>query len=345
VDNEGPRSPIAQAQKRRFRHPAHDKENPLNHRAIFPALLLGLTLAACNNTSSTGSAASPGASPAAGSKTIGVSIQNREAQFYQDMEAGMRAQAKKDGYHLIVVDANRDNARQQAQVEDFISKHVDAIVLTPYDSQAIGSAIVEANNAGIPVFTADIASTSKQGKVVAHIASDNVQGGYEAGTLICNAVGKTGSVAIIDEPEVTSVQDRVRGFKNALAQRCPGVTVVADVDSGGTRDKANSDTGDILQAHKNLKGIFGINDDSALGALTAVEAAGLTGKVAIVGYDATPEARKAIAAGQMYGDAIQYPAKIGATAIDVIHDYFAGKKPPAFVKIGVGTFTQADAKK
>ena len=253
----------------------------------------------------------------------------------------MRSEAAKYGYGLVVVDASRDNAKQQSQVEDFISKRVDAIVLTPYDSQAIGSAIAEANAAGIPVFTADIASTSRQGHVVAHIASDNVQGGFQAGKLICAATGKSGSIAIIDEPEVTSVQDRVKGFKEALAQLCPNVTVVADVDSGGTRDKASSDTGDILQAHRDLKGIFGINDDSALGALAAVKAAGLTGKIAIVGYDATPEARQAIASGQMYGDAIQYPAKIGSTTIDVIHDYFAGKTPPPLVKIGVGTFTRA----
>ncbi len=317
------------------------------HRALariaYVAAACG-TLAACSHgTSQSNASASPGASGAAG-KTIGVSIQNREAQFYQDMESGMRAEAAKYGYNLIVVDAGRDNAKQQSQVEDFISKHVDAIVLTPYDSQAIGSAIAEANAANIPVFTADIASTSNQGVVVAHVASDNVQGGFEAGTLICRAVGKSGSIAIVDEPEVTSVQDRVKGFKQALAQLCPGVTVVADVDSGGTRDKANSDTGDILQAHRDLKGIFGINDDSALGALAAVKAAGLTGKVAIVGYDAEPEARAAIAAGDMYGDAIQYPAKIGATTVDVIHDYAGGKKPPAFVKIGVGTYTQADAR-
>ncbi|HVA33363.1 MAG TPA: substrate-binding domain-containing protein [Candidatus Baltobacteraceae bacterium] len=319
----------------------------MNYRPIAFLLTFCLALAACTNTSSTAanSAASAAGSPAAGPKTIGVSIQNREAQFYQDMEAGMRQEAKKYGYSLIVVDANRDNAKQQSQVEDFISKKVDAIVLTPYDSQAIGSAIVEANNAGIPVFTADIASTSKQGKVVAHVASDNVQGGFQAGKLICEAVGTTGSIAIIDEPEVTSVQDRVKGFKQAIAQLCPGVKIVADIDSGGTRDKANSDTGDVLQAHRDLKGIFGINDDSALGALTAVKAAGLTGKVAIVGYDATPEARTAIASGAMYGDAIQYPNKIGATTIDVIHDYFAGKVPPAMVKIPVGAFTQAAAKK
>jgi ribose transport system substrate-binding protein len=323
--------------------PALAKEHDLKKALARLALsLAAAALGACAHGASQSSAsASPGAQTAG--KTIGVSIQNREAQFYQDMESGMRSEAAKYGYGLSVVDASRDNAKQQSQVEDFISKHVDAIVLTPYDSQAIGSAIAEANTAGIPVFTADIASTSSQGKVVAHIASDNVQGGFAAGTLICQAVGKSGSIAIVDEPEVTSVQDRVKGFKAALAQHCPSVTIAADVDSGGTRDKANSDTGDILQAHRELKGIFGINDDSALGALAAVKAAGLTGKVAIVGYDATPEARTAIAAGDMYGDAIQYPAKIGSTTVDVIHDYFAGKRPPAAVKIGVGTFTRANA--
>jgi ribose transport system substrate-binding protein len=331
----------------RKRLPDHE-ENRLNYRLFAAAATLSLALAACTSLSSTttnSAATEQVASAAPGGKTIGVSIQNREAQFYQDMEAGMRQQAQKFGYSLIVVDANRDNAKQQSQVEDFISKKVDAIVLTPFDSQAIGSAIVEANNANIPVFTADIASTSKQGKVVAHVASDNVQGGFQAGKLMCAAVGKSGSVAILDEPEVTSVQDRVKGFKQALAQLCPGVTVVADVDSGGTRAKANSDTGDILQAHKDLKGIFGVNDDSALGALTAVKAAGETGKIAVVGYDATPEARNAIASGAMYGDAIQFPAKIGSTTIEVIHDYFGGKTPAVFVKIGTGAFTQADAKK
>ncbi|MBV9233826.1 MAG: substrate-binding domain-containing protein [Candidatus Eremiobacteraeota bacterium] len=301
------------------------------------ALLAGM--AGCSHGTSQ-SAASPSAS-AGGHKTIGVSIQNREAQFYQDMESGMRGEAAKRGYALIVVDAGRDNAKQQSQVEDFISRRVDAIVLTPYDSAAIGSAITEANSAGIPVFTADIASTSTQGHVVAHIASDNVQGGYQAGTLMCKAVGGSGAVAILDEPEVTSVQDRVRGFRSAIAARCPKLTIVADIDSGGTRDKASSDTGDILQAHRDLKGIFGINDDSALGALAAVRAANMTGKVAVIGYDATPEARSAIGNGEMYGDAIQYPAKIGATTIDTIAAYFAGRKPPAAVKIGVGTFTKS----
>jgi ribose transport system substrate-binding protein len=317
----------------------------LNFR--FVAYLCVLALAACGGSSSSSSSASSSApgSAAPGGKTIGVSIQNREAQFYQSVESGMKAEAAKYGYTVNVVDANRDNSKQQGQVEDFISQKVSAIVLTPYDSQAIGSAIVEANTANIPVFTADIANASSQGKVVSHIASDNVQGGGEAGKLICAALGKAGgSVAILDEPEVTSVQDRVKGFKAALAATCPNVKVIADIDGGGERAKASSAMDDIMQAHKDLKGVFGINDDSALGAARAIDAAGMKGQIAVVGYDATPEAQTEIKDGSMYGDAIQHPDQIGAKTIDAIHDYFSGKTPPAKIAILVGTFTKANAK-
>src|ERR1700722_7207180 len=174
------------------------------HRPILVAALVA-ALAACTKGTTTSSTSTSEASPAAsGGKTIGVSIQNREAQFYEDMEAGPQPAAAQPGSRVIVAHASRDNAKQQSQVEDFIAQKVDAIVLTPYDSQAIGSAIVEANKANIPVFPPDIASTAKEGVVVAHIASDNVQGGAQAGELMCAGLpNKAGAVAIIDEPEVT----------------------------------------------------------------------------------------------------------------------------------------------
>jgi ribose transport system substrate-binding protein len=315
-------------------------------KSVLFACALAVACAACAKTSSTdaGSSGASAAPDASGQKTIGVSIQNREAQFYQQMESGLKSEAAKYGYTVNVVDASRDNAKQQSQVEDFISQKVAAIVLTPYDSQAIGAAIVEANKAGIPVFTADIANTSNEGTVIAHIASDNVQGGGQAGKLMCAAVGTSGTVAIIDEPEVTSVQDRVKGFKAALASGCPGVTVAADIDGGGERAKASSSMEDILQSHPTLKGVFGINDDSALGAAKAISAAGEQGKIAVIGYDATPEARTAIKAGAMYGDAIQHPDQIGIQTIDAIHAYFAGTTPSAKISVPVGTFTKANAK-
>ncbi|HEY6236270.1 MAG TPA: substrate-binding domain-containing protein [Candidatus Elarobacter sp.] len=321
-------------------------------------LVCAIALAGCTkstdtttSSSSTDANASPSAvassssAASSGSKTIGFSVQDREAHFYQDMEAGMKSEAAKFGYTVNVVDAAKDNAKQQSQVEDFIAQKVAAIILTPTDSLAIGSAVVEANKANVPVFTADIASASKDGKIVSHIASDNVQGGMQAGKLMCAALpAHVGTIAIIDQPEVTSVQDRVKGFKEGI-KACPGVTVVSDIDGSGERAKASSAMEDILQSHKDLKGVFGINDDSALGAAKAIQAAGLQGKIVVIGYDASPEARAAIANGSMFGDAIQHPDQIGAKTIDAIHDYFSGKTPAPKIAVAVGTYTKADAAK
>jgi ribose transport system substrate-binding protein len=316
---------------------------PLIIRALSGLLAIAVLAAAAILTtgcsqSQQSSGGSSGATPGA-AKVIAVSIQDLQAQFYEDMEAGMKAEAAKYDYTISFVDANRDPNRQTSQVEDFISKKVDAMVLTPADSKAVGSAIVEANQANIPVFTADIASTASRGKVIAHVASDNVAGGRVAADLMCKAVGKTGTVAIIDQPEVTSVQDRVKGFKDELAVKCPGVTIVADQDAGGDQAKAEAVADNLLQRLPNLSGIFGINDNSALGAVGAVKAAGKIGKVKIVGYDASPIGRKAIDAGEMVGDPQQHPDVIGKLTIDAIHDYFSGKMPPKLIPVPVGSYT------
>ncbi|MBV8365713.1 MAG: substrate-binding domain-containing protein [Candidatus Eremiobacteraeota bacterium] len=281
----------------------------------------------------------PTSTPASGSKSIGVSLLDLQAQFYQAMEQGMKDEAATYGYSIVFTDANHDQAKQTSQVEDFISKHVDVIILSPADSKAVGPAIVEANSANIPVFTADIASTAARGTVISHIASDNIQGGKVAADLLGAALGGRGDIAIIDEPEVTSVQDRVKGFKDELAAKYPAIRIVADQTAGGERAQAASVTDNLLQRFPNLNGIFGINDDSALGALAAVRSAGKVGKIKIVGYDANPEARKAIDAGEMVGDPEQHPDQIGKLTIDTIHDYFSGSTPPSRIPVTVGSYT------
>jgi ribose transport system substrate-binding protein len=271
----------------------------------------------------------------AASKVIGVSMLSREHQFYKDLESGLQREATKKNYKLVVMAGEFDPARQASQLEDFIAQKVDAIVLAPCDSKAAGSSILGANKANIPVFTVDIASLSPQGKVVSHIASDNKEGGRLAGKLIAKALDGKGKVVIINHPGVTSVLDRVAGFREALAV-FPQINIIADVPAWGQRDKAMSAMEDMLLKVPDVNAVFGINDDSALGALAAVEAAGK--KIVIVGYDAIPEAKKTIAEGKIYGDVIQSPEKIGVLAIQTISDHFAGKTVPAVVPVPVGVW-------
>ncbi len=268
-----------------------------------------------------------------GRKRIGVSLLTREHVFYKDLEDALREAAKKHNFDLLITSADFDPNRQASQIEDFIVQKVDAIVVCPVNSASIGRAIEEANRAGIPVFTADIASQG--GEVVCHVASDNVAGGRLAGEYLAKAIGYEGNIVIIDHPEATSVLDRVKGFEEAIA-KYPKIKIVGKPDGGAVREKSMQVMEDMLQAHPEIKGVFGINDDTALGALAAIEAAGRN-DIILVGYDATPDAQAAILRGSpLKADVIQYPKKIGETTIEMIAKYFAGEQVPKVVPVEVG---------
>lgn len=299
-------------------------------RVVLSALAVLLAAVGCRTSEEKSAAAAP--------KTIGVTLLTVQHQFYQDLRAGLEAEAEKHGYKLLVSTAEFDAARQANQIDEFIVQRVSALVVCPCDSRSVGASIAAANDANIPVVTADIASMSPLGKVACHVASDNVAGGREAARLLAAAVGGLGKVAILNHPEVASVMDRVRGFKEEIA-RSPGIQVVAELSSDGKRDKAARVMEDLLLSHPDLVGVFGINDDSALGALATIEAAGKIGKVRIVGYDATPEARARINAGAIYGDVIQNPREIGRLTIGAIRDLFEGRTPPPVIPVAVGAYT------
>ncbi|HTO94805.1 MAG TPA: substrate-binding domain-containing protein, partial [Bacteroidota bacterium] len=242
-------------------------------------------------------------------------------------------EARADHYELVITSAEFDLGKQINQIEDFVARKVDAVIVCPVDSKGIGPGVRKANDAGIPVFTADIAA--QEGSVVCHIASDNVAGGRLAGQYMAKALGGKGKIAIINNPVATSVLDRVQGFREAIGAY-PGITVVADVSGEAVRDKSLQATTDVLQGNPHLDGIFGINDASALGALDAVQQFKRAG-IVIVGYDATPPAADAILRGTaLKADVIQYPKKIGTTTIEMIRDYFAGRSVPPVVPIDVG---------
>jgi ribose transport system substrate-binding protein len=292
----------------------------------FTVLLVILLLAGC---------AGSGDRPS-GRRVIGVTLLTQTHAFFKDLEAGVREAAATHGFDVVVVACEMDPARQAAQIEDFTAQGVAAILAAPCDSSAIAPALAVPERAGIPVFTADIAAHG--GKVVSHVASDNIQGGRLAGQTLAKLIGGQGPVVIIDHPTVASVQERVRGFEEAL-QAFPGVSIVARPSSDGQRARATQVMEDLLQAHPDLAGVFGINDDSALGALSVLEAAGRA-NVVVVGYDATDEAQAAIRRGSpLKADVIQYPRRIGQTAIAMIAKHLAGEQVPARVDVEVGIVT------
>ena len=295
-------------------------------------LLVFVALAAVAATGCHRGATDPGG---AGRKVVGVTLLTQTHAFFKELEDGLREEAKARNLELVVVACEMDPAKQAAQIEDFVAQRVSAILAAPCDSNAIVPQLAGPERAGIPVFTVDIAA--RGGKVVSHVASDNVQGGRLAADALARFIGGQGKVLIIDHPTVASVQDRVRGFQEEMQQKYPGITIIGRPSADGQRARAMAVMEDMLQANRDLKGVFGINDDSALGATAVLDAAGRT-DIAVVGYDATPEAQAAIrTGGPLKADVVQYPKKIGRTAIEMIARHLAGEQVPPIVSVEVGT--------
>src|SRR4051812_33646195 len=263
---------------------------------------------------------------------IGVTLLTQTHTFYKELEDALRKEAAAQNLDLIVVACEMDPAKQAAQVEDFVAQKVDAILAAPCDSDAIVNNLASPSNAGIPVFTVDIAA--KGGRIISHIASDNTEGGRLAARTLASLLNNKGNVIIIDHPEVASVQDRTKGFDEEIKKH-PGITVVGRPTASGQRARAMAVMEDMLQAHRDINGVFAINDDSALGALSVLDAAGRS-DVVIVGFDATVEAQEAIRkGGPLKADIMQYPTKLGTTSIDIIAQHLAGEPVPRSVPVAV----------
>lgn len=301
---------------------------------------LALLCFGCGPAGDSGDGAGSGG---AGKPVVGAALLTQTHVFYQDLVKAMEETAEREGLTLRVQYAEFDSSKQNSQVETFIVQGVDAIIVSPNDTSGIIPVVQDARAAGIPVFTADIRAEGAD--IVSHIASDNVEGGRILGEYLAQRMGGKGTVAIIDHPVAASVRERVSGFEQALANY-PEMSIVQRVPGEGQRDKAFKAAQDLLQAHPNINAIFGINDDSALGALAAVEAAGLQDSIIIVGYDGTPEAREKILQGSaLIADTVQHPDEIGVKTIETVAAYLRGEEVPEVIPVHVDIIDQESLKK
>ena len=316
--------------------------------------LVWIVVCFCAATLGCGSASQPqagSATPGSRSKgTIGVSLLTLENPFFKVIGDHVAAEGKRRGYDVIVVSGDKDVAKQSNQVKDFIVKQVSAIVLSPCDSKSIVPVIQEANAAGIPIFTVDIPCNEPGVKIVTQIATDNYGGGKEAGQAMIEALGEAGGrIAVLHFKQAESCQLRVKGFREVIDAHNAGgkakLEIVTELESGGAKDLGYKAAEDALQAHPDLRGFFAINDPAALGARAALEKAGKTQQVSIIGFDGQPEGKQAIKDGKIYADPIQFPDKMGLQIVDAIVRHSKGETLPPQMLIPTSLYRQADAEK
>ncbi len=259
-----------------------------------------------------------------------------DSEFWQRLKTGAEAAARADPeVRLAVLAPEREiNIDQQVAIlEDQILKKVSALAVAPAGVAEVVPVLDKARAAGIPVLIVDtdVPWPSK----LSFIGIDNRLGGRLAGEYIVRAIGGKGKVAVIRGVlGVATQDDRLAGFRDAIAQ-APGVTCVAVQPANSERTLGMGVMENLLTSHPDLRAVFATNDQMALGAMEAIAARNLTGKIVLVGFDAGREAVRAVQAGQMSAVMAQYPERIGRRAIE--EAIKAARRQPVEKRVDIGT--------
>ena len=298
---------------------------------------------ACNRTppAKEGEAAKP---------TVALVLKTLNSPFFIEMQRGAQAEADRLGVTLVVQAAERevDVDKQMQIIENLIQTRVGALAITPSGSKEIVPAIAKANQAGIPVVIVDTrvdpAAAREAGiKIETFVGSDNYEGGKVAGQHLVEVSGGKAKVALLEGiPGHETGDSRLRGFRDAIKAH-PGVQVVASQTANWERDQGFNVFQNMLQAHPEIDTLFACNDMMALGALEAIQAAGRTGKVRVIGFDAVDDARKAMIAGTMVASVAQFPAEMGRLAVESAVQLIRGQKPPPEHQVRIELVTKANA--
>ncbi|WDH75726.1 ribose ABC transporter substrate-binding protein RbsB [Exiguobacterium marinum] len=255
-----------------------------------------------------------------GDYEIGLSISTLNNPFFVALKEGAEEQAKEMDATLTVADAQNDAAKQVNDVEDMIQKGMDLILINPTDSEAVGAAVQAANDAGIPVITVD--RNAETGDVVAHVASDNVAGGQLAGDYMVELVGEGQKVVELEGiPGASATRDRGQGFNEAIDGK---LEVVAKQSANFDRAEGLTVMENILQDNKDIVAVFAHNDEMALGAVQALDAAGMS-DVKVIGFDATDDAVNAVEEGTMAATVAQKPTEIGKLGVEAAINHLSGE--------------------
>lgn len=294
----------------------------------------GLALTACNR--------GDGDTP-----TVALVLKTLNSPFFIEMEEGARAAADSLGIELVVQAPEReiDVEKQMQIIENLLQRRVDAVLLTPSGSREVVPAIVKANAAGTPVVVVDTrvdgpALEEAGGRVSTFIGSDNLDGGRIAGQFLAERLNGEGRVAVLEGiPGHETGDSRLTGLREALALY-PGIEIVSSQTANWERDQAFNVMQNVLQSHPDLDGIFAANDVMALGALEAIAAAGRTGEIVVVGFDALDDARTAIREGRMDATIAQYPREMGRLAVISAARLLRGETVPAEQPVSIELVTR-----
>ncbi|SOP98477.1 sugar ABC transporter substrate-binding protein [Pseudomonas syringae] len=254
-------------------------------------------------------------------------------EFFLTMEDGAKAYQKEHATEFdLISNGIKDESDTSAQiriVEQMIASNVNALVIAPADSKALVPVLKKATDAGIKVVNIDnqldVDVLKSKNLQIPFVGPDNRKGAKLVGDYLAKKLTAGDEVGIIEGVSTTNnAQQRTAGFKDAMDEA--KMKVVSTQSGNWEIDKGNAVASAMLNEYPNLKALLAGNDSMALGAVSAVRAAGKAGKVMVVGYDNINAIKPMLKDGRVLATADQYAAKQAVFGIEAALKLIKGEK-------------------
>jgi inositol transport system substrate-binding protein len=284
------------------------------------------SMAACKKSEEPATSGEPGtaaepdksAEPVKSGERVLVSFHNMAEPFFVVMQRELLDEARKLGVEVVVVDAQANSAKQTADLETALVQGAKGIILAPTNVDALAPAVNEVLAAKVPVITVDrrVEGTTAP---VPHVGADNVAGGRMLAEWVVKRYPEGASIVVLTgQPGSSSAIDRTKGIHDGLAAAGDKYRVVAEQTGNWARDQGLTVTENVITSLGENKpnAIISENDDMALGAIEALRAASLLGSgISVLGFDALPEALRAVQKGELAVTVEQSPSRQIRTAL------------------------------
>ena len=279
-------------------------------------------------------AEAPTAEPEVKSYKFGLVTKALNNPFWELMHEGAVAVAEANNSEILYfAPTTANNLEEQTRlVDDLITQKVDGIVLVPVDSEGIIPAIERANAAGIPVALAN--TKANGGKFITFSAVENYDAMTQVAEYMVEKLGGKGKVVIIEGTAgAQTAIDRLKAINDVLAKN-PDIEIVASQTAEFARAKALEVMENLLQTYPEIDAVFACNDEEALGAIEALDAAGRLEGTMVSGFDGNSDALKALTAGRMTVTMFQNAPAQAGDAVQALLDFLAGKTVEERIRTG-----------
>ncbi len=274
-------------------------------------------------------------------RLLAVTFQTMDNPFFVDLNDGLQEVIQAHGDRLVTLDAQWDDLKQLNDISDMIHRGAAGIFVNPVDWEGIRGSLLKAKEKGVPCIVVDAPAKDKD-LALCTVASDNVKAGRLAAEALLKA-RRPANIIILHHSLNKACLDRVAGFREVIDKYPDEMKVLTTQEGKGTTDGARPVVQDLIQRFPQVNAVFAINDPSALGAVSALEAADRLKDVTIVTVDGSQEGVEAVKAGRLLSTSAQFPREIGRIAAEKLYEHLEGKPVKQEVTVRVELIDKAGA--